>query len=237
MSNLVRSCPADPRPAGSRYWFLFLVRRRAEDLHRAEHRIHQPTQLGCLLKVFPHVVLNRLQPTGIRFHLDEESSLGRVARMLSSSRGPVVRRGFSKSRRHRESGGHHWEERSRWRRAADTAAVFFSPVAELADNLKFAGTRTGMSRGHDDQFPFGGQFKVEVGMLSAEGSEFLVAHGMNRQGRGKKRLIDQKRQGLSLVEMAMRDEVDLDRARDRQCRLISGCGEAAGQGRKCGRLP
>lgn len=92
--------------------------------------------------------------------------------------------------------------------AADTLAVLFSPVAELADNLKFAGTGIGMSRGHDDQFNFGGHFKVEVGMLSAEGSEFLVAHGMNRQGRGKKRLIDQERQGLILAEIGMRDEVD-----------------------------
>ena len=172
----------------------------AVDFNRPVCRINQPAQLGALRKVLGHFRLQSLQPVAIGSNLNHEVGAKMPERLaligtelcdagLQSPR--CVGRAASTIGQNEAGGGI----------ANDTAVIFFGPIAQLSEDMRVGSTHIGMSWRHDNEFPLGGHFKIQFGMLRAKGGELLVGHEMRTQGSRKQSVVDGERHGFSLSRL------------------------------------
>ena len=162
------------------------------DFHCPRLGVNQPGQLGAVRKPLLHLVAQHANPVGLRSKFNHEvRAHGPIA--AEGSRIQVFDSRLEDPSRVWRTPGGVGQQPSRGRVECNASFVLTSPVAELAHDFAVSGTRPSEGLRHDDQFPVGGQFEIQIGMLGAELCECFVGHGTDAQDSRQVSLINDER--------------------------------------------
>ena len=176
---------------------------RPVDGDRAVAWINQPTQLCSLRKVLGHLQLKRLQPVTFGADLNDEIRAKMPERILFGGT-ELLDTGFQSPGGIRRATGAIGQDKPGGGVADNTFTVLSGPNSEFRSNLRIASTCIGICRCHNDQFPFGGHFKIEVRMLRAKNTKRRICHRRNRQDRWQKYVVNGERHNASLPRQVLK---------------------------------
>ena len=145
------------------------------DFHRSRLSVNQPGKLGTVGQPLLHLVAQHAIPVRLGTQFNHEIGAHRPV-TAKRSRIQILDSLLENS--------------SGIRRRAGT--VRQQPIAELAHDFAVPGSRPGVGQGHDDQFPVGGRFQIEVRMFGAQLREGFVGHGADGQDRWQVGLINRE---------------------------------------------
>lgn len=181
--------------------------------------VDQPAQSSAIGQIFPHFLLQGLQPVGIGTKLNDKIGT-KMPEALPARRGVLLDAAFQNPASIGGAAGPVGQNETGGRIACDTPAILPRPRLKLgADGAVSSGSQR-VSGSNDDDFTLGGHFKGEIGMLAAESGELLIRHRLRGQRRGQERFDGERHTVILtlLIRFKLRTWVGLD-ARDR------GCGE------------
>ena len=146
------------------------------DFHRPRLGINQPSQLCAVGKPLLHLVTQHSNPVGLRSKFNHEvRAHGPIA--AEGSRIQVFDSRLEDPRRIWRTPGCVGQQPTGGRVERNSSFVLTGLVAELAHDFAVSGTGPGEGLRHDDQFPVGVQFEIQIGMLGAELRERFVGLG------------------------------------------------------------
>ncbi len=186
--SLHGSLTRNGRRTGSRLGFI----PRTVDFHRPRLGVDQPGQLSAVCQPLLHLVAQHANPVRLRAQFDHEVRANRPV-TAKGSRVQVLDAVFENPGRIWRAPGGVGQQPTRGRVEGHTAFVLPGPIGQLAADFIIPRSRPSEGLRHDEQFPVGGQFEIEGGVLGTQLGEGFVGHRTDGQDRGQVGLINDER--------------------------------------------